>query len=72
MEHPFKTILKAFGIVLVVSIAFGGIPLIIKSFGTTEWQLMMGVAILLIILMLVQINTNANILRAKQRVKSNN
>lgn len=68
MEHPIKTILKAFGIVLLAVLLVNAIPHISRSFGKEEWLLTIGFSVLLTILMLLQVYTSSGKLIQKTMV----
>ncbi|HTN17475.1 MAG TPA: hypothetical protein VL092_07345 [Chitinophagaceae bacterium] len=68
MEHPIKTILKAFGIVLLAALAFYALPQIGRSFGKEEWLLSIGFSILFALFMLLQVYTSSGKLMKKSIV----
>jgi multisubunit Na+/H+ antiporter MnhE subunit len=71
MEHPIKTILKAFGIVLLAALIFYAVPQISRAFGKEEWLLTIGFFILFAVLMLLQVYASSSKLMKKLMVQPN-
>lgn len=69
MEHPLRTILKAFGIVFLAGIGLYELPAIAAGLDTMEWNLVLVFSVLLVLLMLTQVYTSSVMLSRNRAIK---